>query len=335
MIIIIVLIGVVNIVCSIYHYLGRIGEIITVIRDVSIILIILTIVVCIVSRVIYSIKQGIWNITDCKDDLFRKIDQHKRNLRGDKAYIKLIQIINLYYEEGGKVDELVKNNEIERLFARADFLLHQKSLSDDFKTYYISFGLSVFALFFTGIAECENVVVTFVWMVVIIFSFLALFISKYTTNDQVEVCRAYIDEYERKLLLRKIKKLEQKLIIADDDEPFLEMKQIVINELIRIKKNRRGKKQKNKLEDDIRMVGQLDLCIDDYGKCHIEKIHINGMTGYLVYDQEKGKENNYKGEVNLINQDYSILYQILNKHDLIQPIVVTPEKASICHNNGE
>lgn len=41
------------------------------------------------------------------------------------------------------------------------------------------------------------------------------------------------------------------------------------------------------------------------------------MVGCLVYDREKGKENNYIGELNLINQDYSILYQILNRYDLI------------------
>ena len=37
----------------------------------------------------------------------------------------------------------------------------------------------------------------------------------------------------------------------------------------------------------------------------------------MVYDLEKGKENNYMGELNLINEDYSILYQILNRYDLI------------------
>lgn len=39
--------------------------------------------------------------------------------------------------------------------------------------------------------------------------------------------------------------------------------------------------------------------------------------GGLVYDREKGIENNYIGELNLINQEHSILYQILNRYDLI------------------
>ena len=61
----------------------------------------------------------------------------------------------------------------------------------------------------------------------------------------------------------------------------------------------------------------MDLCIGDYNSCYIQKIYINGVVGCLVYDREKGKENNYIGELNLINQDYSILYQILNRYDLI------------------
>ena len=119
------------------------------------------------------------------------------------------------------------------------------------------------------------------------------------------------------LLLQKITDLEKELTITGDDEQILETKQIVINELIRIRQKKKLKKQKEKLETDIKQVGQLDLCIGDYNACYIQKIYINGVVGCLVYDREKGKENNYIGELNLINQEYSILYQILNRYDLI------------------
>lgn len=61
----------------------------------------------------------------------------------------------------------------------------------------------------------------------------------------------------------------------------------------------------------------ISAIIGDYSKCYIQKISINGTAGYLVYDREKGKENNYIGGLNLINQEYSIQYQILNRYDLI------------------
>ena len=119
------------------------------------------------------------------------------------------------------------------------------------------------------------------------------------------------------MLLQKITDLEKELTITGDDEQILETKQIVINELIRIRQKKKLKKQKEKLETNKKQVGQLDLCIGDYNTCYVQKIYINGVVGCLVYDREKGKENNYIGELNLINQDYSILYQILNRYDLI------------------
>ena len=65
---------------------------------------------------IFTVKQGIRNIKKCDDELFRKIDQYKKCWNEDKHYyIKQIQIINLFYKKRGRVDELVKNKEIERL----------------------------------------------------------------------------------------------------------------------------------------------------------------------------------------------------------------------------
>ena len=71
------------------------------------------------------------------------------------------------------------------------------------------------------------------------------------------------------------------------------------------------------MEADIKQVEQLNLCIGDYSKCYIKNIYINGTKGCLVYERKRGKENNYIGELNLINQEYSILYQILNRYELI------------------
>lgn len=267
---------------------------------------------------ILIMKRGIHNIKKCDDELFKKIEQYKDCWCEDKNYyIRQIQIINLYYEEGGKVDELVKNKEIERLYARADFLLIQNSLFDNLITCFYSLVISVIASFVCQMMECESVLIMFVLMVIILFFFFGIILSRYAEKGQAGSYRYYIDEYERELLLKKIIDLEKKLMITGDDEQVLEMKQIVINELIRIRQKTKLKKQKEKLEIDIKKVGQLDLCIGDYNSCYIQKIYIKGVAGCLVYDREKGKENNYIGELNLINREYSILYQILNKYDLI------------------
>ena len=103
-------------------------EIIRTILNLIFLLIAVAMIVYFVICGILIMKRGIHNIKKCDDEIFRKIDQYKKCWGEDKHYyIKQIQIINLYYEEGGKVDELVKNKEIERLYARADFLLIQNS----------------------------------------------------------------------------------------------------------------------------------------------------------------------------------------------------------------
>lgn len=296
-------------------------EMVKVIRKIlnSIILLIaVSLIVYFVICGILTMKRGIHNIKKCDDELFEKIDQYKKCWGEDKHYyIKQIQIINLYYEEGGKVDELVKNKEIERLYARADFLLIQNSLFDNLITCFYSLVISVIASFVCQMMECESVWLMFVWMVTILLSFFVIILSRYVEKGQAGSYRYYIDEYERGLLLQKIKDLEKELTITGDDEQILETKQIVINELIRIRQKKKIKKQKEKLETDIKQIGKLDLCIGDYSTCYIQKIYINGVVGCLVYDRERGKENSYIGELNLINQEYSKLYQILNRYELI------------------
>ena len=59
------------------------------------------------------IKRGTHNIRECDDELFKKIDQYRKCWGESKYhYIKQIQIINLYYKENGKVDELVKKGKL-------------------------------------------------------------------------------------------------------------------------------------------------------------------------------------------------------------------------------
>lgn len=313
--IIVVILFIINIICA-FNVSQRF--IVDVIKTILVLYIALLFIGYFVIEVILTMKRGIRNIKKFDDELFKKIDQYKSCWKEDECYYKKqIQIINLYYKESGKVDELVKNNEIERLYARADFLSVQNSLYDNLTTCLVSLAISVVASFVCQMMECRSILLMLTWMVAIVFAFFGIVLLKYAEKGQAGSYRYYVDIYERDLLLQKITELEKKLTITNNDEQFLETKQIVINELIRIRQKKILKKQKESLETDIKRVEQLDLCLGDYIEFHIQKIYINGKDGYLVYDLEKGKENNYMGEFNLINQEYSLLYQILNKYELI------------------
>ncbi len=88
-------------------------------------------------------------------------------------YIKQIEIINLLtMKRMEKLMNLVKNKEIERLYARADFLFIQNSLFDNLTTCFYSLVISVIASFVCQMMECKRVWLMFVWMVTILLCFL-------------------------------------------------------------------------------------------------------------------------------------------------------------------
>lgn len=270
---------------------------------------------------ILFIKQGFQDSQKCNDELFKDIDQYKKykknGVKDKQYYTRQIQIINLYYEKGGKVNELVKNKEIERLYARADFLCVQNSCFKPLKALLSSLVISVVSQCIYKTLDGESASLTVLWVIVIVITFFWIYLLIQIVRRQGKSYRHYIDEYERKLLSQKIAELEQALTISVDDEQILEMQQMVITELIRMRKKGKSIRQRREVGRDIECVGQLNLCMGDYSKCYIKKIDVNGVVYYLVYDLEKGKENEHIGELNLINQEYVTLYQILNKYGLI------------------
>jgi len=274
-------------------------------------------VLCI-AHFVPRIKCSIHNVMTCDDKLFNEIDQYKKCWDEDKqSYYRQIQIINLYYKKHGKVDELVKDKEIDKLYARADFLKSYNSFVDDYMVYLYSFAISVLSLFIGEIIQQKSVLLMFLLPIVIVFLFFYIISLKYAEKGQFRSYKYLINEYEMELLRKKISKLEKKLTINEIDEQFLKTKQIAINELIRIRQKKIFKKQKEKLEHDLKQVNQLDLCIGDDRECYIQSMYVNGIKCCLAYDKKKGKENNYTGGLNLISQDFSILYQILSSYELI------------------
>ena len=82
----------------------------------GVVLVIVAVLIYYAIHIILFMKNGIHNIKECDDVVFNEIDKHKKCWGESKeSYIKQIQIINLFYKENGKVDELVKNKEIDIL----------------------------------------------------------------------------------------------------------------------------------------------------------------------------------------------------------------------------
>lgn len=289
----------------------------------SIIMIILTIILSPIifwgNKIIDIYKNGFHNLRNCDDKLFENIDVYKkRRWKIDNVdYLRQIKIINLYYSKNGKVDVLVKEKELERLFQRRDFLLKQATWSENFITYFNSLVISGLASFIFAAYSDTNLIKNIASIIVILFIFFEIIFINYAERGENGSYHKQILEYEMKLLDEKIEHLEKNSIITPDDEKLLLTKQIVLNELIKKRKKAKRKGTKETLEKDIKIVENLELCMGDYSDFFLQNIYLGEKEIYLVYNKEKGKTKKCTGEKYLATQDYAILYNILKKYDWI------------------
>lgn len=71
---------------------------------------------------ITAFKKGLHNIRYSDDKLWEEIDVYKhRWIENGEYYKKMIRVINCFYQKNGKVDKLVKEKSVDRLFLRLDF----------------------------------------------------------------------------------------------------------------------------------------------------------------------------------------------------------------------
>lgn len=269
-------------------------------------------------KAIMVIKNGMHNIKKCDDELFENIDKFKHSWgESNENYIKLLQIINLYYKPGGKVEELIRNKEIERLLKRKDFLLKQRYLFDDLSSYFYSLVISVIASFLFQMLSLTNPVYLVIWMILILGSFITISFLKYAERGNAGSYKYLVEEYEKNYLDKKIEMLDTELLITVEDERILATKQIVIDILINKRLKAKKKKDKQEIEQDIKIIEKLQLCLGDYSGSYIQTIFIDGQEAYLAYDINRGLENNYIGKLNLKTVAYSVLYEIMEKYNVI------------------
>lgn len=276
-------------------------------------------IICCFTIYIWYIKYTGHNLMECDDELFSLIDQSKKcYIKNENFYRRQIKIINFYYQKDGKVDELVSNKQIERLFAREDFLLKQKNLYNDFATYFYSLTISMIASAIYQILQNKSVGVVTIGIFICTFLFFAIAMLKYKDRGELGSYKYLVDEYEINLLKKKIAELQNSLIMADEDIRILQIKQSTINGLVKIGQKSNRKKQKKEIRKEISEIKKLNLSIANQKVCYIQKIYINKESASLVYhEKNNNKKDNYIGKLNLINEEYIKLYEILCKYQLI------------------
>lgn len=272
---------------------------------------------------ILTLKRSVHNIKKCDDEIFNEIDKYKRRWGERKGnYSMHIQKINFVYSKDGEVEKLVQNKELDRLYKRADFLSVQNNLYDVLMTALSSLVISVLASFIFNTMDNQTMDTTnglkiCVVLLLIVLAFFVVTLLRYNEKGQLGSYGHYIDEYERKLLLEKIEEIERDMKISKNDEAILETKHIIINALIDKISKEKSKKNKKQLEADIEKVEQLNLYVEDYNKYVKKEISVNDKMCYLLYEKQEEKDENQTSDLELANEAYKSLNEILEKYKLI------------------
>lgn len=271
-------------------------------------------------KLIISAKKGLHNIKKCDDELFKNIDKFRRSL-GDSNdnFIRQLQIINLYYKPDGKVDSLVNTRQVERLFKRKDFLMKKRRFFNDVGSYMSALIISLIASLLYHVFSQQNSNYILFFCVFTLIMFFLTVLAKYSKRGKQDSYKYLVEEYERKLLDLKIKQFRNEVVITSEDEKILSTHQVAIDTLIDFKFKFKflEKKDKKGLDRDIKIVDNLNLCIGNYSDVYVQKVLFGGKEAYLLYDLKRGLENNYIGKLNLKTAEFSILYDIMEKYNMI------------------
>lgn len=266
-------------------------------------------------------KRAVHNVNACDDEIFEKIDSFSHILEENNFNnINLIQLINWYYRDGGQVDELVTDREFDRLFKRLDFLHVQQVFFSDSMTLWCSMAISLLASCMIQVVS-EVTWFSYLGMLVFFGLFFLVLLSKYSFRGQMGSFSYYVQGYEEELLKEKIKKLEFSLRISDRDAQILNEKRAVIEALKKKGKRTKSKGKKEELKKDTMCLQKLNLCLKDYSDCYFQKVSIDGIQTFLIYDLERGKENNYMGYDNLKSDSYMTLLAILERNGTVEYIL--------------
>ena len=272
----------------------------------------------IIIKGVQVLKRGVYNISKCEEEPFKSIDQYKKCWTESKAkYIRCIQIINLYYQPGGRVDKLVDAADLDKLYLRMDFLIVQNTVFVQMMQYMYSLVVSVLATLIMNVIDNGNQLFVIFGVIVIILTFFVMFFLQYVTRGQGGSLDYMINDYEKELLQEKIKECEKKLTITEEDEAFFKTRQIALEALLDIWKKTRGTKRRKAIVEDIEIVEKLNLCLGTYADASKEKIDIKGREGYLVYNTYQEDKDGCVKTKKFKTKDYEMLYKILKKYNIL------------------
>lgn len=267
----------------------------------------LLMLVAAILRGIVLVKHGFHNLRKCDDKLFEDIDCYSVVSRAD--YLSKIEIINYYYQENGEIDSLIRKQEIDRLYARKDFLSVRYNLFGDLTTYFYSFAISIIASALCNSAELQDGWQVAINTIIIIIGFFVVILLKYAKRGQDGSLAYQIEKFELRLLEEKIKTLENELIISADGKKIIRTRQYAISTLQKLKLKAIRKKTRATIQNDIERIRNLRLSLNGCTNFELREVAFGGHMGYIAYSTCDTVPDN-----TFLNHDFEILYSIIFKY---------------------
>ena len=277
------------------------------ILSLIVIVILLTIPVIVIVKGIVSAKRGFHNLRKCDDDLFENIDFYKITSKED--YLCKIAIINLYYKTDGAVDELVKRNELYRLYARKDFLTVRNNLYNDLTTYFYSLIISIIASIFCELTNMNDVWKATAGIFAIAIMFMIIMFFKYVNRGQDGSYAYQVEGFELKLLEDKINKLEKNITVTEDGEKVLKTRQQLLLALQKLYFRTIQKKNKVSIKKDLETTQKLHLDLNDCVNYELQEIVFGDYSGFIAFSK-----NNEEEKDQFVSDDFRVLYDMICKY---------------------
>ena len=269
--------------------------------------------IAVIAKGIVSVKLSFHNLRKCDDKVFENIDCYSVVSQAD--YISKIGVINYYYQENGEVDRIIDNKEIERLYARRDFLSVRRNLFNDLTTYFYSLVISVIASFFCDLAGLRNSWQAVINIGIIVIAFFIVILLKYVKRGQDGSYAYQVEEFELRLLESKITMLEDRIIISEDEEKVLKTRQLVINALQKYNLKTIPKKTKSAIKKDIETIRDLRLSLNGCTNYELREVVFGGFVGYVAYL----KGDNVSDD-SVANDDFYKLHRTICKYFLTEKV---------------
>lgn len=242
---------------------------------------------------------------------FEEIDSCISNLGENNGYYcSVIYKLNNIYETNPELAQLIKENDLETLYDRKSYLENNLDFHNTTIGIFSAFGISLaaalaqFGITGNGVSAFGSLMFSGVILLLCIT-------IKYVSKGNGDSYIYNLQEYELKLISKKILLLNEQLQITADIEKALQLQHLIAHELGALYSDRRRlRKAKLRKKNILELYKELytSFPLQELGATDIIWAKINGYKSNISFPLKI--EN---GEYHFLNESYKKIYEILQK----------------------